>query len=449
MTKDIKSQFYEYDNKRSFLIEEYVTKIDKLIYGGYGLGRIFDKAILVPKVIPDETVRVKVIKEKSGYYIGEAVEIIKPSKDRITPKCPFFHNCGGCDYQHIRYQSQLGFKEDILNETLKRVGGFKEFSVYPIIPSPEPFFYRLNAQLKISKTKEGIELGFFKKDSHKFIHINECIICRQEINGLINVFSQIDKDNLLNNLNYIEIIISNSTKKILLASSLNKINKSHMERLYSHIKEQEKNIDGFVINLKRKKVFSGKPYLFEEIEDTKYRVSSDSFFQVNYSLHDTLIKKIIKFVNPKKKDNIFDIYCGVGTFTIPISRKADSVFGIEESPSSINDAIFNKKSNKIKNCYFYNEKAEDGLLILENEGISCHTALINPPRAGCSEKMKKTLSSANPQKIIYLSCNPSTLARDISFFSKRGYKLSSVQPFDMFPQTYHIESLVKLEKNPL
>ena len=157
-----------------------------MIYGGYGLGRVFNKAILVPKVIPDETVRVKVITEKSGYYIGESVEIIKPSKDRITPKCPYFSNCGGCDYQHIRYQSQLAFKEDILTETFKRVGGLKDFSIHPIIPSPEPFFYRLNAQLRISKTKEGIELGFYKKDSHKFVPVNDCIICHQEINNIIN-----------------------------------------------------------------------------------------------------------------------------------------------------------------------------------------------------------------------------------------------------------------------
>lgn len=397
-------------------------------------------------MIPDETVRVRVINEKSGYYIGEAVEIIKPSKDRITPKCPYFYSCGGCDYQHIKYQSQLSFKHEILNETLKRVGGLKDFSIYPIIPSPEPFFYRLNAQLKISKVKEGIQLGFFKKDSHKFISVNECIICRQEINNLINVISQLGNNKLLYNLGDIEVIVSNSTGKILLVSSLAKINKDQLERLYTLFKEQEKRIDGFIIKLKKKNIASGKSYIFEEIKDTKYRVSADSFFQVNYSLYDTLIKEVIKFVNPKKKDNIFDVYCGVGTFSIPVSNRVNYVYGIEESSSSINDAIFNKKSNKIKNCDFLQAKAEDGLLILKKKNISCHTALINPPRAGCSEKMKKTLLSFNPLNIIYLSCNPSTLARDLSFFSKRGYNLSSLQPFDMFPQTYHIETLVKMEK---
>ncbi|OGL43486.1 MAG: 23S rRNA (uracil-5-)-methyltransferase RumA [Candidatus Schekmanbacteria bacterium RBG_16_38_10] len=417
-----------------------------MIYGGYGLGRVFDKAILVPKVIPDETVRVKVIKEKSGYYIGEAVEIIKPSKDRITPKCPFFHNCGGCDYQHIRYQSQLGFKEDILTETLKRVGGLKDFPTYPIIPSPEPFFYRLNAQLKISKTKEGIELGFYQKDSHKFVPINECIICHQEINRLINVIIQLGDNNLLNILKDIEIIISNSTKKILLVSSPEKFNKNSMERLYLALKEKEKHIDGLIIKIKKKSITTGRTYLFEGIDDINYRVSSDSFFQVNYFLYNRLLKEVVRFVNPKKKENIFDIYCGVGTFTIPLANKANYVYGIEESFSSINDAIYNRKSNRIKNCDFIHDKAEDGLLTLNEKNIPCNTALLNPPREGCSEKTKKILLSFNPQSIIYLSCNPSTLARDLTFFLKKGYILTSVQPIDMFPQTYHIETLVKLEK---
>ena len=435
------------DDIRRYIIEEIVTKIDKLIYGGYGLGRVFDKAIFVPKVIPDETVRVKITKDKGDYYFGELVEIIKPAKERIDAPCPYFNHCGGCDYQHIKYQSQLSFKENIFFETIKRVGGLNEIPINPIIPSPEPFHYRLKAQLKTSRTGERVNLGYFKKDSHSFIPIEECIICHKKINALINVLLKLSEQNLLYHLDEIEIIYSKLTDKLLLSLSENKINKNRLENLYSIIKKRINEITG-VLSLKKTKVDCvGKNFIEERVKDIDYRVTSESFFQVNYSLHELLVNQIMKLVSPRKKDNILDIYSGVGTFSLPIALKANYVYGIDESESSIRDALYNQKSNKIKNCEFLKAKAEDCLIALKNKKVTCNTVLINPPRSGCSEKVKKSIISFNPLNIIYLSCNPSTLGRDLSFFIRSGYEIKSIQPIDQFPQTYHIEALAKLEKS--
>jgi len=393
-------------------------------------------------------VRVKVIKDKPNYYIGEVIEIVKPAKERINPPCTYFNQCGGCDYQHIKYQSQLKFKEEILVETLKRVGGLKEISINPIIPSPEPFYYRLKAQLKIVRNSEHINLGYYRKDSHRFVPIKECIICHKQINNLIKVFLELKEANLLYNFDEIEIILSNLTKKILLSTSGNNINKTQLAKLSLAIAKKIKNIAGILTSKKRKIIHIGKTFLSEKIKEINYRISSESFFQINYSLHDILLNEIIKFVNPKKKENIFDIYCGVGTFSLPIALKANYIFGIDESTSSISDAIFNQRTNRIKNCEFIQTKAEDGLKLLKKKRVLSDTILINPPRAGCTKMTKKLIASFIPQNIIYLSCNPSTLARDLSFFLKKHYEIKTIQPIDQFPQTYHIETLVKLERVP-
>ena len=408
---------------------------------------MFNKAIFIPKVIPDETVRVKITKDKGDYYFGELVEIIKPSKDRIDVPCQYFSRCGGCDYQHIKYQSQLSFKENIFIETIKRVGGLNEIPIKPIIPSPEPFHYRIKTQLKTLRTGEKISLGYFKKDSHIFVPIGECIICHKKINELMKVLNELINQNLLYDLDEFDVILSNLTDKLLLLLSENKAHKNRLQSLYSVIKKSNRGIAGVLSRRKRKIDCVGKSFVEQKINNINYRVSSESFFQVNYLLHETLVNEILNLVSPGKKDNIFDIYSGVGMFSLPIALKANFVYGIDESASSIRDAVYNQKSNKIKNCEFVNAKAEDGLILLKNKKVHCDTALLNPPRSGCSEKVKKHIVGFNPLNIIYLSCNPSTLARDLSSFASGGYAIRSIQPIDQFPQTYHIEALVKLEKN--
>ena len=408
---------------------------------------MFNKAIFIPKVIPDETVRVKITKDKGDYYFGELVEIIKPSKDRIDVPCQYFSRCGGCDYQHIKYQSQLSFKENIFIETIKRVGGLNEIPIKPIIPSPEPFHYRIKTQLKTLRTGEKISLGYFKKDSHIFVPIGECIICHKKINELMKVLNELINQNLLYDLDEFDVILSNLTDKLLLLLSENKAHKNRLQSLYSVIKKSNRGIAGVLSRRKRKIDCVGKSFVEQKINNINYRVSSESFFQVNYLLHETLVNEILNLVSPGKKDNIFDIYSGVGMFSLPIALKANFVYGIDESASSIRDAVYNQKSNKIKNCEFVNAKAEDGLISLKNKKVHCDTALLNPPRSGCSEKVKKHIIGFNPLNIIYLSCNPSTLARDLSSFASGGYAIRSIQPIDQFPQTYHIEALVKLEKN--
>ena len=423
-------------------------KIEKLIYGGKGLARDGKGVIyFVPFVIPDETVEITAFKKK-GYYEAELTKIIDKSPIRITPPCKYFGICGGCDYQYIPYNEQLNFKKDILEETLKRVGAL-EVSICDIIPSKESFGYRNRVQLKVDHNV----LGFYKRGSHDIVDIDKCLLVKDEINDTFGIIKDFLKNTSLNSSNI--HIYSSDEQKILLTFIFDEkvdIPVKSIENFYSQYSSKFIGICIYKskINKSKQEHLShiktfGQDYLFERAGDITYRVSSGDFFQVNSFQVENLISYITNYIKEKHFSKIIDVYCGVGTLTIPASKYVKNVIGIEANNTAIKDANYNKDSNKSYNIDFLNIDAEKSAEFIEKEQPD--SVFFDPPRTGVKTSLLEKICSLKSLKsIVYVSCEPPILARDLKTLTDKGFKIKKTTLLDMFPQTYHIESITILER---
>jgi len=407
-------------------------KIDKIVYGGKGIGKVNNKTCFVPYVLPEEEVDVEVVKEKTKLCEGVIKNIIKKSPLRIDPKCKYFTECGGCDFQHANYETQIKIKKDILEETLNRIGKIEKY-VDKIVPSKNPFFYRNRVQFK----SDGKNFGFFKSESKEIINIESCVISHEKINEAIKGFREICK--LHKNIKEIHVYYPN-TEKALIKIVLNEYEEINTKSITGNLPIDVNGI-GIYLNSKRLKTF-GKTFTFEKVEKFNFRVSIDSFFQVNRFQIENILNEVLQEVEENKV--VGDIFCGVGLFTIPVSKKSKKVFGIELNKSAVKDANYNLKINNIKNAKFFQSSAEKSANIIF--GYNPEILIFDPPRTGINKSLiEKILKLKKLKKIIYVSCNPSTAARDINLLNK-NFELKKVKLIDMFPQTHHIESIFVLEK---
>ena len=421
------------------------VKIEKLVYGGKGLGKLNEKTCFVPYVLPNEVVEVKVVKEKKSFAECDLVSVIEPSHDRIEPPCKYFRYCGGCDYQHIPYNKQVEIKKDILEETLARIGKIENIKVDKVIPSQEPFRYRNRTQLKIY----GEKVGFYKKDSKEIVNIDSCLLLKEDLDKGINGVR-----NTLPFLTFqpIEAHLYSSNQDEMLVKFIYPRRIKRFPLGLKHLRQFiSKNIKGVGIYRKKpdgytERLFTiGNIFAFEKVEDITYRVSIDSFFQVNRFQVSNLINEVKQFLKGKKHKTILDLYCGVGTLTLPAAEFAENVIGIESNPYAIQDANHNRKLNNIKNAFFFRMESRDAVSIIEEK--QPEAIIVDPPRTGLSKKLiEKINSTSSIEKIIYVSCNPSTLARDINLLKEGNFSLKTIKMIDMFPQTYHIESIVLMER---
>ncbi len=421
-------------------------KIEKLVYGGKGIGRINNKVYFIPFVLSDEIVEIKVIKEKKKFAEALPLKIIKSSSERIEPKCQYFSICGGCDYQHTNYQNQLEIKKEIFKELMERIGKIKIEKV-DIISSQNQFNYRNRVQFKI----KGNKIGFYKKESNEIVDIKECILLKDNLSDLPQKLK-----NILPIMKFspIKIHFFSSTGNEVLMKIIFPKKVKELPFDLKQIKNQLKiDVVGVGLYFRNKKGFLErfklyrKEFVVEEVEKYKYRISMDSFFQVNIYQHKNLINLIENELKNQKYEKIADLYCGVGLLTFPASEFCRRCIGIEISKSAIRDANFNKKLNNRSNIDFYNLDIKNSINLLLQE--KPEVIIVDPPRTGLEKEFLENVNKfKNLQKIIYISCNPSTLARDLSKLKDFGFKIKEIKLIDMFPQTYHIESFVVLEKNP-
>lgn len=416
-------------------------KIEKLVYGGFGIGREEGKVYFVPYVLPDEEVIVSPIKEKKEYIEAKLKKIIEENPDRTKPECEYFGLCGGCDYLHIKYQAQLKYKKEILQEIFQRIAKI-DIEIDNIIPSENQYFYRNKTQLKVDiKTAK---IGFYKKNSNEVVEIDKCLLVSEEINPVITNLKKVIP--LLPVLPK-EIHIFSNQKEILLKFIYKKeprkiiLTKDRVKKFISPL------VVGFGDYIEKdgkieKLRFVGQDYLIFDIEGFKYKASIDSFFQVNKFQIKNLINTVLKHID---YDKVADLYCGVGLFTIPAAKKCKEAIGIEISYQAIKDANFNKKLNNLKNVKFYPSSTEKALQIIKD--FSPDIVIIDPPRAGLTkEVINQLVNISNLKKIIYVSCDPATLARDVKLFIENGFKIKETNLIDMFPNTYHIESIIVIER---
>ena len=394
-------------------------KIEKLDYYGRGISRSSGKVYFIENALKDEDVSITLLKEKKKYCEAKLKEISNISKDRTEAKCKYYNICGGCQLMHIKEEKQEEFKKEKVEEILKKFLNYNK-DVNDIVFSKN-FNYRNKVVLHIKDNK----LGFYKNKTNELIEIDKCLLLNPVINDLI---SYLKKYIELKDIEKITIKVGNKTNEVMLIIDGSIANYQNLLEI----------VDVLIIN---EKVMTTKDYITSYIGNKKYIIKRNSFFQVNYDISTRMYNKVKDVIVKKKSKNVLDLYCGTGTIGIYISDVVSKITGIEVVSDAIESANTNKKINNVENIEFILGKVEDKLDLISNNNID--TVVVDPPRSGLHKKVIPILEKISPKTIIYVSCDPITMARDIKLLSN-NYELVEVTPYDMFPNTYHVECVCVL-----
>jgi 23S rRNA (uracil1939-C5)-methyltransferase len=405
---------------------QFELKLTNTVYGGDCIGRLPDgRSIFVPFSIPGEIIKVELQEEKKGFTRGSILEIIEVSPERIVPRCPHYMACGGCHYQHVNYAKQLEWKSAILADQLKRIGGIQFPPLKPIVPSPQEWNYRNTVQFHLDP--QG-KLGFQTANSHQVIKIDECHLPEK---ALCDFFPQVEFEPLAS-IERVELRLGEG------------------EEIMLTIKGDEQNIPEIVLDApvsvvhlgkQSTVVLAGENTVQMQVFERQFSVSAGSFFQVNTQQAEKMVDLVKNLLSPSKEDVLFDIYCGVGLFSAFLAPLTKNVIGIELSPFACEDFAYNL--NEFDNIELYEGKAEH---ILPQLSRKADLVVIDPPRSGIDPKALMSIINMHPRKIVYISCDPATLARDAQKLLSSGFQMESCTPFDLFPQTFHIESITLFQK---
>jgi len=402
--------------------QSHIVTLTGLVYGGDAIGRLPDgRAVFVPFALPGETVRISIVEDKPRHALARLEEILIPSETRIEPRCRHFATCGGCHYQNMPYASQLESKTAILVDQLKRIGKLNDVPIAPIVPSPEPWRYRNYVQFQISQ--EG-KLGFNKSRSNDITPIEECFLPESlldEIWPLLNFDPG-------TGIQRVGLRLGNEQDVLI---TLEGISDGIPELVIDEL-------DASVIHISNESqvVIAGSEYTWLNVFGRLFRVSAGTFFQVNTPVAELMVEAILAELPQKKDLTILEVYCGAGLFSAFLAKKAERLLAIEASSSACNDFMFNL--DDFVNVELFEAPAE---VVIPSLEIKPDLVLVDPPRSGLDRTVLQGILTMGAQKIVYVSCDPTTLARDARYLINGGYMLSQVTPFDMFPQTYHIESI--------
>jgi 23S rRNA (uracil1939-C5)-methyltransferase len=417
--------------------EQFLVKIEDMAFRGYGVARVDGRVIFIPFSAKGDEGWVEIVEEKKNYAIGKLKQITQPSAWRVDPPCPYFGVCGGCQWQHIHYPVHGEIKKGILHETLRRLGKQKNIPPITAAPSPRPYGYRVRVQLKVEKGR----LGYYRERSHQLVEIDHCPIAHPFINQIINLLRK--EVSSLPPVEDIEINVSPEEGKGVLVfhvSSSLREQKSFTESML----RSTPILKGLVVTGEKAPVLFGSPFLNLTIpslqegepQSLKLRSSPGSFYQVNPEQNQALVKTVLEFAEVKKEERVLDLYAGIGNLTLPLATQAVEVWGIEENKKAVQDARSNAKENGIESCGFTRGSVEDVLDSWDKGNPD--VVVLDPPRAGCNRIMPQ-IAGLKPTRIVYVSCDPATFARDVSLFSEKGFELRRVTLIDMFPQSYHME----------
>lgn len=401
--------------------------IEKLDHYGKGIAHLNSKIIFVENALPREIVDIKVTKEKKNILEASVYKYIKKSESRIESLCPYFNECGGCDLLHMKYEDQLAFKKEKVMEIMRKYAGISEEHVKEIIPSSN-ISYRNKVTLKVKDNK----IGYYKKGTNEIIQIKACIIANDKINFVIK-----NLESLENISNIKEIVIRSMQDDVSLSVCLQKYKKDSelLKKLYTFVDKVH-----FYSDNKTEKV-TVESNIIARLGKYSFFVSPDSFFQINNSGALKLYDKISEYLRNSYKMNVLDLYCGTGSIGIYVSEFCNYVVGIEINEMAVNDAVRNAETNKIKNIKFILGDVKHALKKIDSR---IDAVILDPPRAGIDNKTCEYLLTNSFEKIIYVSCDPMTLARDLKIL-KTKYEVIEITPIDMFPNTHHIESVCLLE----
>lgn len=412
-------------------------KIESLNYSANAVGKYDEFVVFVPYGVPGDTLLVRITEIKRNYAIGELVEIIQPSQYRCNPPCQHFvEGCGGCQWQHIVYEYQLEWKKDIIIQALKRIGKLGNIPEIKVYSLDNPLHYRNKLRLFSLDKSDKMLIGMRKYNTNNTVPIKECLISNDKINDIIKQLQRelISADNLIDEMG----IRSASNNQIMLTCSYSKNNRS-TKAIINHLKSLPNISSLYSIINDSLHLENGKPTIVENVSNRSYEISSDSFFQVNLCGLEYIIE-IVKECLGSDNKIIYDAHCGVGTFALQMADHCGKVWGTDISSSVIELASQNAVNNDIHNAFFRKGSAIRILNSkLDNEKLDA--VILDPPRNGCDRLDLQAIIQSKPNKIIYVSCNPTTLARDLHEINKAGYELIRIAMVDMFPMTYHLETI--------
>ncbi|MDO5337972.1 MAG: 23S rRNA (uracil(1939)-C(5))-methyltransferase RlmD [Eubacteriales bacterium] len=433
---------------------------------GEGIGKADGFTVFVKDAVIGDMVKVKLMKVKKHYGYGKLLEVVKASSLRTEPKCPITRQCGGCQIQALSYPEQLRFKERKVRGNLERIGGFSDFVMEPILGMEEPYHYRNKAQFPVGKSRDGrIITGFYAGRTHTIIENRDCALgVPQNKEVLDRVIAYMEENHVepydettgRGLVRHVLIRYGFASKELMVCIVVNGTKIPKEEKLVKSLRELSE-LRSLSINVNQKqtnvilgdelRVLWGQGYIEDSIGEVRFQISPLSFYQVNPLQTKRLYEKALEYANLTGKETVWDLYCGIGTISLFLAQRAKKVYGVEIIPQAIEDARKNARINRIKNVEFFVGKAEEVLpQEYEKNGVYADVIVVDPPRKGCDEKLLETILQMQPKRIVYVSCDSATLARDLRVLCNGGYELVKGCPVDMFGGTEHVETVALLVK---
>ena len=450
---------------------------------GEGIGKVDGYTLFVKDAVIGDTITARVIKLKKNYGYGRLMEVIEPSKDRVEPVCPVARQCGGCQIQQMSYDAQLDFKRKLVEGNLRRIGGFSDIDVLPVIGMEEPYHYRNKAQYPVGRDKDGnVVIGFYAGRTHCIIDNQDCAIgARENVKILTairdyineNKVSVYDENTGKGAVRHILIRKGFHTGQVMVCIVVNGESLPHEDKLVAKLTGLEfynktngkldsvkgkavPNIFSVMININKEntnvilgdrcRTLWGKDYIEDSINGITFQISPLSFYQVNPVQTEKLYGKALEFAGLTGNEVVWDMYCGIGTISLIMATMAKKVYGVEIVPVAIENARNNARINGLDNAEFYVGKSEEIAPKLAEQGAVPDVIVVDPPRKGCDEALLDTIVKMQPERVVYVSCDSATLARDLKYLAARGYELKTVQPVDQFCHTVHVETVVLMSR---
>ena len=475
--------------------DQVTIEIEDIGTDGAGIGKADGYILFVKDAVIGDIIKAKVIKAKKTYGYARLMEIITPSKDRVEPVCPVARQCGGCQIQQMSYSAQLKYKQKLVRDNLARIGGITDCEVLPVIGMENPFNYRNKAQYPVGRNKDGkVVIGFYAGRTHSIVDYTQCAIGAPENAQILekirifineNNISVYDEQSHKGLIRHILIRTGKHTGQIMVCLIINGKTLPHADKLADCLKDIS-GMSSIMININKERtnvilgsecsVIWGNSYIEDSICGIMFRISPLSFFQVNPVQTEKLYRKALEYAELTGNETVWDLYCGIGTISLLMATKARKVYGVEIVPQAIEDAKNNALRNSLNNVEFFVGKAEEVVPRIydedmkkaenepvdskenskENSGlpdsasdesvmrINPDVVVVDPPRKGCDETLLDTIVKMNPKRIVYVSCDSATLARDLKYLAANGYEIARVQPVDQFAHTVHVETVVLL-----
>ena len=419
---------------------------EQLSYGRGAVSRSFDKVAMITRAAPEETVRARLVREHSSWLDAETVEVVEPGPTRVAPPCSYFETCGGCPWQHVDYEAQLQAKRHAVASNLERIGGIEKAEILDVAPSPQTLGYRNRLKLRFDKNR----LGFYSARTHHLVPIDDCLVAEDRVRLALPQAEALVA-NLQTRVTRVEIASRGLEDGVMLAiNSQGRLRRSDGEIIKRHIGDTQNETSGVIMWGRGWRRQWGETTRVYRVADpfgseTEIRSEVASFGQVNSDANRELVKLVLATLKPGVDEVVLDLYAGAGNFTLPAARHVRRITGVEADAALVEAGRESAGNARIQNISFRHDSVEE--FVDKSRGKSWDRIIVNPPRSGLAAAAK-TIAGLRAAAITYVSCNPATLARDIRDLASAGYNLTSVRPLDMFPHTFHVESVVDLRLGP-